>query len=756
MTSLLVQNLINQRQQSYNTPVTDFGRSNSNKIEFKPRWIKPAPPKGHLVTNKSTLEVVNHKIKSLFDSGKYFLDAINGKGSDYTVGKINDGTKLAGSFGIASILASTAKTPKAKAMEFVGFATWFSSMALWPGFINNRINASKGVDLGQEYIDSQGRQKLFYQDAQYIPWNLKNQSELHQMGDKLGIPTNIKNRNEAIQHKATQIAIQGNTLAMLTAGFATPVVTALLCNKLETPVEMYLDTVKVKKAEKSLSALETNSLMANFKQIEKLEKIIGTDKTTTMNNKLIQLFKNSFETTGTYQGIKDELKALTTKTITFDKTTKKEILNSLNTAIKDKKVDVKIDNKTFEKIIGEKFAKTASLSQTEAQVLNTKIAAELTPILRTAGVNSTARKEIKTQIIQNTTNLIKRNTLLSLPTAKVKQLFEVAQDFATRRQYVDNFNKATIGNVADSQTAMRWGKNPQKILNALGFNKATQKSIIANPLQSTKIIDRHMENLAKPSNEKAFKKAVEKIIKISKEIIQTESKASKTLNNSWNLIESKSLAHAKYSGFDSLCSAIQNTAKSETTNIANKLGDTKSSYFKPLMVLDAYKSNTLSKEAKSIRLAHMGIDNFFNKFERFGNIRSKLEFSQFKNLMDEVFSPVKEISKIAITHEDTSFINKMNSSMQKLKQNLSGLVNETKQGLNTEGTLALNDLSKRVGKNFDDLIKDASKQNQITNTWFKRVSMIGVPLVAVTLWAINQFGEKNKYNPDIYQVKGSN
>ncbi len=103
-------------------------------------------------------------------------------------------------------------------MEFVGFATWFASMALWPKILGSPIKALKGVDINQEYVDSYGRRKRFFEDAQYLNWDLYNDKDLQKLGDKLGVPTDIKNRKDAVKEKARQVAVQGNTLMMLTAG----------------------------------------------------------------------------------------------------------------------------------------------------------------------------------------------------------------------------------------------------------------------------------------------------------------------------------------------------------------------------------------------------------------------------------------------------------------------------------------------------------------------------------------------------------
>ena len=53
------------------------------------------------------------------------------------------------------------------------------------------------------------------------------------IGDRMGIPRDIKNRHDIIKEQMRKIATQNNTLWMLSAGFATPILTALACCGLE-------------------------------------------------------------------------------------------------------------------------------------------------------------------------------------------------------------------------------------------------------------------------------------------------------------------------------------------------------------------------------------------------------------------------------------------------------------------------------------------------------------------------------------------
>ena len=102
-------------------------------------------------------------------------------------------------------------------MEFIGLASFFGAMDLWPKLaLQLPAYLIHGFNIRQKYEDSYGRKKLFYQDHQFIPWDLYSDKEINKIGDRLGIPKDIPNRREFIQEKMRKIALQNNTMWMLT------------------------------------------------------------------------------------------------------------------------------------------------------------------------------------------------------------------------------------------------------------------------------------------------------------------------------------------------------------------------------------------------------------------------------------------------------------------------------------------------------------------------------------------------------------
>ena len=243
----------------------------------RPKGVRPHKASGHIV-KENIFESAASTVKSYANYAKYFYNAaFKGEGTDYSVGKINDLAIRTGSLGIAAVLASSKFFPFAKGMEFIGLGTWFASMAVWPQIIGAAIKAKTGVDINQKYIDSYGRRKFVYEDNLYRPMDLfrhvdekgrpLSEEEYYQKykddyaylsatADKLGIPKNIHNRNEAAMNKMGQIAVQGKTIWMLTAGVMTPVISSIVADALQTPLKNGIEKHRYNKELKELEKID--------------------------------------------------------------------------------------------------------------------------------------------------------------------------------------------------------------------------------------------------------------------------------------------------------------------------------------------------------------------------------------------------------------------------------------------------------------------------------------------------------------------
>ncbi|GEM_PF-3078462 len=229
-----------QTQRQNNAPASKGAASTVSTVMNSldtDKLVKPLDGKGHLV-NGSLINMPKEMVRDTVYTTKALADGARGKANDHQLGKLNDlGLKLGG-VAIATYLMTKKSTPKTKAMEFIGFGAFLASMALWPKVaLEIPARLIHGFNFRKQYIDEQGRKKYVSQDPNYIPFDLykgdKKSEDLDVIGDRAGIRRDIPNRHEAVKEHMRKVSVQNNTLWMLTAGIATPLMTALACNKAE-------------------------------------------------------------------------------------------------------------------------------------------------------------------------------------------------------------------------------------------------------------------------------------------------------------------------------------------------------------------------------------------------------------------------------------------------------------------------------------------------------------------------------------------
>jgi len=186
-------------------------------------------PKGHLVRQ---YDPITGSLVGLKDMGKDVVNIgrafVTGESNDHELGRMNDIGLKVGGLGIAAYLSAKANTKYGKGMEFAGLGLFLLAMKLWPTLaIDLPTQLKYGFNPRQKYIDSQGRKKEFFQDNQYQPWDLYTSEQINKIGDRMGVPKGMPDREEFIKKKMRTIALQDNTLWMATAGFATPLAAAL-------------------------------------------------------------------------------------------------------------------------------------------------------------------------------------------------------------------------------------------------------------------------------------------------------------------------------------------------------------------------------------------------------------------------------------------------------------------------------------------------------------------------------------------------
>ena len=277
-------------------------------------FIRPLPPKGHIVKNSIVSAPLNfvQDVKTDFIALK---SATGGQANDHQLGKLNDlGMKLGG-LAIAAYLFTMKPAPVTRAMEFVGFGSFFASMALWPKIaLDIPARLIHGFSPFMRYEDNQGRKKGFFSDNQFIPFDMLSDKEIERIGNRLKIPTNLANRRDAIEEKMRQIALQNNTMWMLTAGFATPVLSSLICNALEPHVENLHSIYLNRKADRILE--DFKNLKENYKTNEivtQVEDIIKLNHNKPVTDKLIDELSHALTVeldSNVRRGVKADLEQL--------------------------------------------------------------------------------------------------------------------------------------------------------------------------------------------------------------------------------------------------------------------------------------------------------------------------------------------------------------------------------------------------------------------------------------------------------------
>lgn len=501
MTTNLIQNYINTGANRLQTPQPKVQQAQKPKPNFdieqelnNRTFIKPLPSKGRLL-NGNIFNAPAIMVKDALYDAKAFKHAMRGKANDHELGRLNDvGLKLGG-LAIAGYLFTKKQTPVTKGMEFVGLASFLASMALWPKIaIQLPAYLIHGVNVQKQYEDSFGRKKTFYQDPQFIPWDLYSDKEIDKMGDRLRVPKNIPNRRDAIQEKMKKIAIQNNTLWMLTAGFATPVMSALICNQTEPYLAKWLNKKQNENADKILTNLDeyatkyqTNNAKNN------IENIISTFKDKPVNDELIEQIANSFDgmDSVTAESFKQDLRELmTTKTFSITQDTAKSISENLVAQLKAKHIApdainaIVPNNDLMWKLFEENNFVNANADDRALKQISDKI---LQTIQQNVAIYNQGKSEAEQVDFEYIKKLIRNNKTEKHPIKSVfarstsatfnsniqEQLRSIAtafDSFNAKTNALNQYAVTKVGSAPETVIANYWNNISKDLLTTLGIN----------------------------------------------------------------------------------------------------------------------------------------------------------------------------------------------------------------------------------------------------------------------------------------------
>ena len=237
--------------------------------------VKPNKAKAVLVKETFPQSLKNYTLDTIQDVKHFFTAAKTGKMDDNSLGRINDlGMKFGGLL-IATYLATCKARTKTEAlMQYIGGGAFFASMALWPKlFINLPAKLIHGFRIDQKYISAQGEKKDFFLDNQFLPWDAFSEDELRQNAKKAGIDYDSENGDEKIKRKMQKTALQNRTLWMATAGFATPLMTALFGDFIQPKVNNAVIKNGLKKSQSAMKNIDT--VLNDAKPIVRNEKAVS-------------------------------------------------------------------------------------------------------------------------------------------------------------------------------------------------------------------------------------------------------------------------------------------------------------------------------------------------------------------------------------------------------------------------------------------------------------------------------------------------
>lgn len=495
---------------------------------------KPLNPQGHLV-HDTLLSVPKYWFKDFVYDMRAIKEGFKGNTNDHQQGRLNDvGLKLGG-IGIAAYLASRTSDPKLRLMEYIGLGSFLTAMSLYPVLaINIPSRIVHGFDIGKEYIDDQGRKKSVFQDSNYIPFDMYKGDfpgeDLDIIGDRMGIPRDIKNRHDLIKEQMRKIATQNNTLWMLTAGFATPVMAALMCvglEKLLIPamegIRNYSTNSKIGSVLKLSESMPTNvSEIGTNKISEKVEKILkqyeGKELPKEEFDKIIEVITEKADSKIS-NGIKEDL----TKLIQSDT---KFAVNS-DTIISTIKEHIPAQNKTkLEKI----FVPTAdeintiinrisgdSKELTEEQVRVLK--SELKKLFTTKGAETQYQKSFATDLVNKISASLKQKPVSVINESQISQIVDFAKiigDFKIKEQIVDKCISNKFEEAPQTVLANSYERFENTLFDVLNIKFKDMKQMKESPELAKEILEKKLEELTKDNIK--YENAIKKLSKVMAEM----------------------------------------------------------------------------------------------------------------------------------------------------------------------------------------------------------------------------------------------
>lgn len=511
--------------------------------------VHPLPPQGHLIHDN-----VGNSVKYFFKDIGYDMKSLkngfNGTANDHQLGRHNDvGISLAGIL-IATYLASQTANPRARVMEYVGLGAFLTAMSIYPKIaINTPAKLLHGYDIDKEFIDDQGRKKSVMQDSNYVPYDMYlgevPDEDMALIGDKMGIPRDIKNRNDVIREQMRKVATQSNTLWMLTAG-VTPALAALLCCGIENYVAgPLLEKAGIQKysaaVEKALkqtkempidvASIKSNQLSSDVEKL--LTSFKGEELPKEEFEKLVNLVtENMYE--NTREGVREDLaKILGTsagsgsESVVITNETISEMINSAKDSIskanKESLENVLVPTKEeIETIIKRYVPADADFGKSTTTKLENvaEIKAELKNLINskmqnTNGVPKEFLNSQRNNILEHISKSLKAQKSSFVSDESIKQIVDFAKimgEFKDNQKLLTECKNFNFEYINETIIARSYGKFEKTLLNELGIKFSDLKKMRESEQFTKEILDKKFTEIAK--DDARYKKALENLGKV--------------------------------------------------------------------------------------------------------------------------------------------------------------------------------------------------------------------------------------------------
>ncbi len=583
-----------------------------NHVLSNRTFIKPLPAEGKLV-NKNILAIPLDMAKDFKYNIRAIKHAIKGQANDHELGKINDFAMKLGGLAIATYLITKKQTPLKKAMELVGLATFFGAMSIWPKIaINLPTRLIHGFNPGKEYQDSFDRQKPFFQDPMYIPWDLVDDKKIHKIGDKMNIPRDIPNRKEFIQEKMRKIAVQDNTLWMLTAGFATPILSALACNVCEKPLNRFLNKQTEKKAENLLGNISENYINYKDSSDKKIIEFLNHNKDKKITPELIkqikQILTENFDEV-TLQALEQDLDIFlgnTDKRFILDDTTIEKVIKNINEDAKEFLNEECLPNKEILTKSLEHFT-NRELNEGELKQVHHIIFTQTKKHLKNNNIDNSVIHSVINKLINDTQSVEKTlysSTASILDNNKIeilKSVGETLSTFKAKNALLDDYILMKVGSSPETVIANEWNEIVSELPKMFNFSDKEVTSVRHDRKLAGELLRDKLEQITSNTEEynKVFESLTIKISKLEEQISKLENPkdVKGSYNNVVETVFEATSNNLKSFGFNNTSYSItgQNGAFEgslkhiQLSYPQNRLLGVRSSLYRLLNTLDLYR-----------------------------------------------------------------------------------------------------------------------------------------------------------------------